>query len=292
MLIYYLPHITLACYDGTKSTNDLYELTINIVYIDLTKDYTGTTTPFGSFFHEIGHGIDDLTNPDPLLNSSEDFYKSIKDDFKESLEVNLEKYNTDPNTLHMTDEELKEVEKYILGIENNNVLADKNYKDIYINRLPDHWTKAQRQAYDYIRSQYGYCNVYINGEGKAVVEVAAGGDPKYGDSVTGTLNGDMFGAVTNNKVGLTPCGHYAPYLNAWLPFSDPVYNAALLQAEMDTFPYWRINKLYGMEFFAEAFKYGAQNIDTTASKEVFDGTYEIFEKKMQEIYDGVPHYDI
>ena len=285
VLIYYLPQITLVCYDGTLSVNDMYELSIDIVYIDLTKDYSGTSTPFGSFFHEIGHGIDDLSVEDKFLNSSEDYYISIKDDFKKSLNEQLDKYD-------LSDEEKEQLREYIMSPTSYNVVLDPEGPPKYFYDLPENWSYKQVIAYQKIREYYGYREFYIK-DGQVECRIVKDGDLSFGTNTTGTLNGDMFGAVTNNKMGLAPTGHWPAYLNAVLPFDDTTEgNEALVSLELLLFPYWEINKLYGMEFFAEAFKYGAQNIDTTASKEVFDGTYEIFEKKMQEIYDGVPHYDI
>ncbi len=304
VILYYMPDMHLGCYKNSP-VGDWYAgaggfkyfgYTVgNYVNTDLSKDYTYDHYfgPFGSFFHEFGHGIDDVTKG--LGNSSADFNKYIKEGFEDSIDKTLERYNAEHPSDPLTPEDMEKLKKFMLGDENNNVLADPDNPDSYLT--PPSWddNPKLKDAYNYMRNYYGYAVVYFDKNGIYHWKNGSDGDPLFkSNDYSGAINSDIFGALTNNKVGLARGGHYAPWMkDTPALFPDQNYNNAVLQIEMDTYPYWYLpGGFAGMEFFAESFNMGVQRIDSSPTKIVFGKAYDCYDQKMKEVYKNVPHIDI
>ncbi|MBR3461567.1 MAG: hypothetical protein IKH20_02720 [Clostridiales bacterium] len=282
------------------------------LYIALDRGYTAN---FCSFFHEFGHGIDDLSVPDgpngESYASSNGTNDILVSDLKKHMQKSLEELGIDlPG-----DQEI-EVVNYFFNSNNANV------KDLpWGYGLPNEWTVSQKIAYYKLRDHYGYKEYeYVGNPGKAFDSKSkfgvvsnpnktmyynaktASGSNQIGQDTYG-IREDIVGGLTNHKIGGVGSAHGASGRNT-LPQDTTIINSKeALSDGLSDYKYWygdytmdngvdhyrSLNSSPASEFYAECWEYSVLGYDMKPTQEIFEDSCKHFNESVDKIWNDIPH---
>ena len=290
LIIYYMPSIKItdcAYQDGSQHFSP-YD---NTLCLDLTVSQRMKFTdgkyvfdyPCINFFHEMGHGIDDVTDKGKMSKSSDVLHDGMISDLKSHMTSVLKEagYSLDKK-------DKKELFNFIISKENINVVPPEGKSEDYF--FPKDWNDTQKEAFDYLRKYYGYREYeYLGYDGFASFDVIhySENDLTKGDFETIIID-DSVGAITNNQLaGIN--GHYMDPISS----TKDIDSADDIVKKLKKYYYWYDDGIFrGLgdnvesEFFAQSFSYKVAGVDLERTAEVFGGTCDSFNKLIEELYDS------
>lgn len=318
IMFYYMDQLRVMLPPPDKGCN--YDRTVvggkRTLYIALDRVDTDN---FCSFFHEFGHGIDDLSVPDSdkeIGRSSNGANDILVTDLKEHMQKSL-----DTLGINLPGDQEMEVVDYFFNYKNTNV------KDLpWGYGLPSEWTTAQKIVYYKLRDYYGYKEYEYTGNPgtlyktnnkpgivsnpanwiPAAVQAASnysqgqiGGQNIYG------IREDIVGGLTNNKIGAvdTNTGH-RPGEKDTLPQDPTVINSKeALCHGLSYYTYWYSDQTKtndidldrnltagpASEFYAECWEYRVLEYDMAPTRDIFDDSCDHFNESVEKIWNDIPH---
>ena len=289
LIIYYMTSIKIvdrAFQDGSQHFTP-YDNTLTLdLTIDQRMKYTDGQYVFDypciDFFHEMGHGIDDVTDKGKMTKSSEELHDTMVSDLKSHMTSVLKKAGYSLNK-----KDKKELFDFIISKENINVVPPKGKDHDYF--FPKDWNDTQKEAFDYLRKYYGYREYeYFGFDGYASFDQVhySEYDLTNGDFETVIID-DSVGAITNNQLaGIN--GHFMDPISS----TDEIDSADDIVKKLKKFYYWYDDGIFrGLgdkvesEFFAQSFSYKVAGVDLERTAEVFGGTCDSFNKLIDRLYD-------
>jgi len=290
IMLYYLPKINQLRLDNPKSQYNPY---FNVLYVDLSKNYDEMVMdqngnyiyvndrPVGSFFHELGHAIDDLS--DLVGCSSSGLRESLEKDLSDSMRSYLINWSDTNLYYTLSEKDIQEIIDYMLSSKNPNVDIAGGDGSATKALLPSSWTNGQIDAYFYLRSVYGYRGYILENDG-SVSENNDNMKTQYlQDGYNYGILKDLLGGLTNNKIG--GCYH------AWvLPDNYSAKDLVKIVKDLSSYNYWKdslIQDHVDEEFFAEMFEYNVMDIDKTPTQELFNDASDEFRKIVWKIYENL-----
>lgn len=318
-ILYYMPSLKIGSYDyeervhyrGRFYLRD-WGASSNSLYINIAKDYEekyytyGQYTeskPVGAFFHEFGHGIDDVT--DLFGYSSDKMYDLLVGDLKSHINEALD--NTDRVSISasdrtliasLSDEERQEVIDYILSYHNSNVVPPAGEDADYFLpwKIGDENYGRMTAAYDYLRNYYGYAELEYVGTADKVYE--SNSHPPLSDDIKNSreyeLVSDIIGGLTNNSLCGDYWSHSAPQDMEDNP--EAYHNARDLYNALNDYDYWysrdnshpRTPSSHAQhEFFAECFDHNVEGFDLEPSKAIFGNSCASYDEIINKVFSVV-----
>lgn len=305
IILHYMPEIYMW---STKKDKGVYYGEVaffNFLNSDLETDYdlkdsSGAYVkikPIGAFFHEFGHGVDDVTCK--FGSSSSAYHDKLVQDFKDSMNKNLDasKYSS------LSEKERTQLINYIISSENGNI-ADKQIispinKEVINDHskqyLPSGWSSDQKDAYIYLRECYGYKLYIMDESDKSKVYYTKTNAPKgvtldEKTKLDYETHSDVIGGLTNNKFG----GY--GYWHCENPVNDPILsNERVVQTSLKDYDYWyqgmlgtkSLGSAVEHEFFAESFDKNVWGMSTEATRSVFPTASDHFDDIIDETYEDI-----
>lgn len=310
IILHYMPYLDLASYDHDGTA--FYNGYMNHLKVNLLKDYDGKdasgnyieNSPFGAFFHEFGHGIDDVT--DLFGDSSNGMHDMLADELRNHMNGALNKVGSMPISAadkaliaSLSEEERQEVINEIISYHNSNVVPPAGEDEDYF--LPwsigDENYDRMTAAYNYLRNYYGYRELeYVGTDTEAYVYIDH--DPLSNEIKDGSMEykivNDVIGGLTNNSTGGYYLGHFA---TGGMPNDSSVYyNAVELYYGLNDYGYWytcqpftpRIPTQHtSNEFFAECFDNNVQGVDMEPTRVIFENSCDHYDNLIDDIYHDI-----
>ena len=317
IMFYYMDQFVVKLPEGDKGSSYSKDIVDGkrTLYIALERVDTDN---FCSFFHEFGHGLDDVTVPDgpngETYRSSDGLNESLVSDLKKHMQESLNKLGID-----LPGDQEMEVVEFFFNYKNTNV------KDLpWGYGLPSEWTTAQKIAYYKLREYYGYKEYeYVGTPGNAYnpnpkeirgiiskptgstnpnVQAASGNNKPSGQNIYG-IREDIVGGLTNNKIGGVDTGHHAGTDNT-LPQDTTVINSKeALSDGLSDYTYWYSDQNQknqtdrdrnltvnpSSEFYAECWEYSVLGYDMKPTREFFDNSCNQFNDSVDKIWNDIPH---
>ena len=198
-----LPYIQLEQLDNRKTDKvEMYNFYSNRILIKLSnqKDMKKDAYPYGVFFHELSHAVDDVSCMDVFLK------------VRHSVD-----YYTNESGEKLQDIARREIKSRILSsineiVKNKKLNLDEEQIQLFMEILFSRVTEVypfdnedMKTLYEELRKEYGY-SVYDRG--KKTLQPHLGKkhllyQKKY-KAVT-----DVIGGFTGNSLGAVPCGHFS-----------------------------------------------------------------------------------
>ncbi|MBO7453185.1 MAG: hypothetical protein J6U54_22870 [Clostridiales bacterium] len=293
IMIEYLSDMSLGDYDVDHSR---YNDTLNQLYLSLDIDYDRRDEngyiedhPFGAFFHELGHGINDVTK---LFGYST---SGIRDFLADDLKAHMTNVLNENGFDYLSDKERKEILNHIVSYKNANVITDR--RNDYMRYLPDDWTDEQQVAYYFLKLHYGYQEYcYLedpsNIDAYTVEQREPIGDVIKADREHELLD-DIIGGLTNDQLG----GVYAYHPGISIPndrkkIKGPDDLVGYLSTGSKYWYYHTIpSPVLGSEFFAEYFNNNVCGYGVNETREVFSSTCDHYDGIIDKIYDDMSDND-
>lgn len=291
----FLPYMKLR----TLTYNDTaaYDPDQGRLELNLGKDCRTEVMGFDcSFFHEFGHGLDDLLFDDQeeevteriLKYASYNYYSDVINDFYKDLDDAIDKLGIKLSANERSD-------LYMLLESKDNVNVSYPDDDQYYKKLIS-GNKKVKQAYNSLRNYFGYRDYIVDETNSSfTVERHSGFIGSYD---TTTVAGDLFGAFTNLKLGAVDGSHS---LNPGSPTEPEIESAKDLKKYLSNNSYWnkvgrfttrkilpfvKISDTDGeamcSEFFADSFEDRIRGIDQKLNKELFPSAINDFENTLDE----------
>ncbi|MBO7453180.1 MAG: hypothetical protein J6U54_22845 [Clostridiales bacterium] len=286
IILHYLPKMALNDYKGneftkTQSKEDKITIDINLKasYSSKYNSNKVEVDPFAGFFHEVAHGIDELSATESTYRTSgieptiyRDVYNRFTDVLKESK-----------ISLDSTQEE--KILDFLFGVDNINVVKP-NDKDIG-KYLPSKWDDDMKSAYKYLREYYGYVDLIFDKHRGYTLDEHISESGEIGYDGEYELTSDIVGAVTNNKVAGYPYAHGATFLRG----------GSFVSASQDGLKEQLVNESYWFnredhssthnverEFFAHYFNERAVGFDSEPSRKNFPKSCAEADRIIESIY--------
>lgn len=316
IILHYMPDLHIVRYDLDETAYysgypHFYDWSLrnNGLYINIAKDYDEKDAsgnyiedrPFGAFFHEFGHGVDDVT--DLFGSSSNGMHDMLAGDLRNHMIGALDNANSMPISdkekdliASLSDEERQEVINEIMSYHNSNVIPPAGEDEDYFLpwNLGDENYDRMTAAYDYLRNYYGYRELEYVGTATQAYDYIYHDplsdeikkSPEYG------LVNDIVGGLTNNSTGGYYWGHGATMPND----SSVYYNALDLYDGLNNYGYWYTYQPFtpriptqhtSHEFFAESFDHNVQGIDMEPSRAIFENSCDHYDDIIDGIYDDI-----
>lgn len=288
LVLTYLPQLHLVnLEDETKSH---YSPETDTLFLHMDIDCSEEANADCSFFHEFGHGLDDLlfddevapeygNSPQPFVSRTycEDIIGDFLDDMRDVLGNSKE-----------LNKNWTKIKQFVMWKENVNV-SYWDDGDYYKKLISD---KSVENAYKRLREYFGYMD-YIFDESGITYEPHEGiidGSPET------TVAGDLIGAMTNNKLGAVGDSHATVFDD-----SAEINSIKDLKNYLTNKSYWAKNKTYvmrkilwvfddpvidtrapGTEFFAQSFDDRIHGVDQTVNKMLFPTAIDDFENTLND----------
>lgn len=317
-MFYYMRYLTVEIHDDIDI--DRYCLNKdgkNFLNLKSLRDEKNNN--FSSFFHEFGHAIDDLSEPDEknrTVYSSEQLRKNLVIDLRNHMRKTL----ILTLKINLPVKKREEVLNFFFSSENINVVDENGIP----YPCPKNWDKAQVMAFYRLREYYGYKNYVYDKNTKTYVEekidgksahlgYSYGENPykkpikKIGNYIVDKVNkykeqereqeqqngkklhygirDDIIGGLTNNQIGGTVKGHPAPVFTD----GNPVTNSTEVHNRLVSYNYWYSNNkrtnMFNTEYFAENWESGVLGYSTETATEVFGSARKEYEKIRDEIFE-------
>lgn len=321
-ILYYMPSLNIVRYDlderehysGSPHFYD-WQLRNNGLYINIAIDYDAKNSTygpyiedsaFGAFFHEFGHGIDDVS--DLFGDSSRGLHQTLEEDLRNHMIGALNKASTMSISdsekaliASLSDEERQEIIDYIISYNNSNVVPptgiDGVEEDYFLPwNLGDENYDRMTTAYNYLRNYYGYAELEYVGTADMAYEYNS--YPAMSDEIKRVekyqLVSDIIGGLTNNSI----CGDYWAHSAPQDMRNDPsvYYNALDLYFALNEYSYWYSRDPFlprtptghtEHEFFAESFDFNVRGVDLEPSRAIFENSCNQYDEIMNDIYDDI-----
>ena len=288
VILHYLPKVRLRIPEQDEIAN--YNHSIRDIFgrrtISLHLD--DTSRGDSAFCHEFGHALDDLVaeDTDKVNYISDCLSDTILDECRDHIKSEIDKCD------NLSDTQKTELLDYFFSRENPNVSLENDPK-YYRKLLPSSWDLSPelKDAYERVRDYYGYEEyIYLEGDDSVYKTKEKNGImSRFGCQI---ILSDMFGGVTNNKVGGMGT-HRLKQENKMVDgtpiTSDVVKSASDLYECLTDFNYFYgldkdgnefLRDSYATEFFAENFDFKMNNKDMKAvyselgrSSKQFDDLY-------------------
>ena len=290
LILYYMPSIKIddcAFQGGSQHFSPYYNtLTLDLTISQRVKYADGQYVfdyPCIDFFHEMGHGIDDVTDKGKMSKSSDELHDTLISDLKSHMTSVLKEAGYSLNK-----KDKKELFDFIISKENINVVPPDGKGEEYY--FPKDWNDNQREAFKYLRKYYGYRDYeYFGFDGLASFDTIhySEQDLTNGDYETLIID-DSVGAITNNQLaGIN--GHYMDPISSTKEIDGPDD----IVKKLKKYSYWYNDGIFrGLgenvesEFFAQSFSYKIAGVDLTRTAEVFGKTCDSFNKLIEGLCDS------
>lgn len=313
MILYYMPKLQLGGYDGSWADDSrpqysgisIFPSSNNALYVNLKAE---NFSDFGQFFHEFGHGIDDVSC---LAGCTSDGMRDILvEDLSEYMMTILGEASSSTVTCEdkdliatLSEEEKQEVIDFVIGPVNINIFYSREDNSEYppeevaylpwASEVDDHLedNRAMTAAYHYIKKYFGSVEYGPSEDGSCQRNVNL--TSLYGTCSVNSLlvMNDIVGGLTNNTAGGSK-GHSAydyHYLddNSYFDVSD-------VQRDLSRFHYWydvsgNLTENVSTEFFAEMFDCSVrlkdEELDPT--RMVFGSACSTYNNLFTQLYDEI-----
>ena len=285
IILHYLPDIKLNDYKGEQYTDYVpakNEININLKasYDNRFDSYGCESDPFAGFFHEAGHGIDELSAPEDKYRASGIEQTIYKDSCTRFYDVLTN------SGITLSEEQKYKVIDFAISNKNINVILpeDKGI-DKY---LPKKWDDGSKAAYNYLRDYYGRVDLVMDETSYTLEKTLSNSDEIKGDKEY-ELTSDIVGAATNNKLAAFPYAHGASFMRGTGFISSSMEG---LKEQLITDSYWcgeygQKSKTIEREFFAHYFNEKALGFDSTPSLRNFPETCAQVDRIIEGIYDEI-----
>ena len=154
LILYYMPSIKIddcAFQGGSQHFSPYYNtLTLDLTISQRVKYADGQYVfdyPCIDFFHEMGHGIDDVTDKGKMSKSSDELHDTLISDLKSHMTSVLKEAGYSLNK-----KDKKELFDFIISKENINVVPPDGKGEEYY--FPKDWNDNQREAFKYLRKYF------------------------------------------------------------------------------------------------------------------------------------------
>lgn len=293
LVLAYLPYLELKALSGDKTSE--YDPNSGVISLNMEKDCRTENDLDCGFFHEFGHGLDDLlfeneTGPWNRTTRyvSYKYCSDIYDDFYTVFETAVENRG-----YKLSEKDLSTL--YFLLISQDNVNVSKPDDHKYYKKLIS-GNKKVKKAYNDLRKYFGYRD-YIFDEAGATFTI----EPHEGIidmSDETVVAGDLIGGITNNKLGAVGDSHA---INPDSPSQPEIKNAKDLKKYLTNNSYWTKVKYFTYErvlfvikisdtdgqplcaeFFANSFEDRIHGVDQTRNKKLFPTAINDFENTLDE----------
>ena len=282
IIICYSDTAKIRYHNGDK--ND-YKPVSNTMRLNMEKDSIAQNGPdskneyrYCSFFHELGHQVDDFSNS--FGGYSNTLGTALRSDLRDHM-INVAQ-TEGPDSIN--DKDRNEVIDFIISSKNTNVKPG--------DYTPKNWNNDQKKLFDSYKEYYGYTEyTFLKGESDGY---------KYNDeSVNGSgedvitkqdhaIISDIIGGATNNQIGGHGESHY-PEINR---YSLMINNAKDIKTKLENYRYWYAlgiptNKL-GAEFIAECFELSVFGSDLDEAGKIFGNSCDEYKKFIDDTYASLP----
>ncbi|MGN0346399.1 MAG: hypothetical protein ACI4DU_03860 [Lachnospiraceae bacterium] len=197
-----LPYIQLVQLDAKPDKVEMYNFNSNKIYIKLgnRKDMKKEAYPYGVFFHELSHAVDDVSCMDIFLKirHSVDFYTN---ETGEKLQ--------DIARREIRERILKSIHEIVIKKKMNMDEKQINlFLEILFSRVTEVYpfeNENMKMLYQELRKEYGYSEYDRR---KKVIQPHLGTKhPLYRKKYKAVT--DVIGGYTGNSLGAVPCGHFS-----------------------------------------------------------------------------------
>ena len=286
IILHYLKKLKLADYTGWSGSEYVPgegKINLNLIssYEEKIVENGLPTDPFASFFHEVGHGIDELATGEKKQYITSGIKSILINDVKRKIGALLTE-----SGIALDKEQKKTVIDYVVGASNANVVRIEG--GTVADNLPKEWTDEMKDSVEYLRDYYGCMEIVCNDH-----EFEASWHKWTSDAVKIDLEHklitDIVGAATNNMVSGIPFGHPADFIRTGIPRERTVEG---LMDELISESYWyetdhSMKNNIEREFFAEYFNDKFLGFNMDQALDYFSDSSEVTDRIIDDIYDGV-----